>query len=156
MTPSLEGWPANPREALSPHEAGLASLDNNSVFQSLGEKPLVWRTLSLNKPLVWRTLSCWNKFLNKKLYWHQYLFKKLNSLEWLGNGLEYLRIVAYLNKIIIKNFIDINKKSMLSAYFRIRQRYSCSDSTLLKLVDAEGIMLITSFPFSGYTPWSFK
>ena len=55
------------------------------------------------------TLSYWNKLLNKKIFWHRCLLKKLNSLEWLGNGLEYLRIAAYLNKISIKNLIDINK-----------------------------------------------
>ena len=36
MTPSLEGWATKSKEALSPHEARLAPLDNNPVFQNLG------------------------------------------------------------------------------------------------------------------------
>ena len=38
MTPSLEGWPTNAKEAPSPHEVRLAPLDTNPVFQSLGGK----------------------------------------------------------------------------------------------------------------------
>ena len=37
VTPSLEGWPTNAKEAPSPHEVRLASLDTNPVFQSLGD-----------------------------------------------------------------------------------------------------------------------
>ena len=37
MTPSLEGLPTKAKEAPSPHEVGLAPLDTNPVFQSLGE-----------------------------------------------------------------------------------------------------------------------
>ena len=36
MTPSLEGWPTKAKEAPSPDEVGLALLDTNPVFQSLG------------------------------------------------------------------------------------------------------------------------
>ena len=38
MTPSLEGWPTKAEEAPSPHEVGLAPLDTNPAFQSLGVK----------------------------------------------------------------------------------------------------------------------
>ena len=37
VTPSLEGWPTKAKEAPSPHEVRLASLDTNPVFQNLGE-----------------------------------------------------------------------------------------------------------------------
>ena len=36
VTPSLEGWPTKAKEAPSPHEVRLASLDTNPVFQCLG------------------------------------------------------------------------------------------------------------------------
>ena len=36
MTPSLEGWTTKAKEAPSSHEARLAPLDTNPVFQSLG------------------------------------------------------------------------------------------------------------------------
>ena len=36
MTPSLEGWTTKAKEASSPHEARLAPLVTNPVFQSLG------------------------------------------------------------------------------------------------------------------------
>ena len=36
VIPSLEGWPTKAKEAPSPHEVRLASLDTNPVFQSLG------------------------------------------------------------------------------------------------------------------------
>ena len=61
------------------------------------------------KELRLNTSSYWNKLLRKKLFWHKYLLKKLNSLEWLGNGLKYFWIVAYLNKISIKSFIKTKK-----------------------------------------------
>ena len=38
MTPSLEGWPTNTKEAPSSREVRLALLDTNPVFQSLREK----------------------------------------------------------------------------------------------------------------------
>ena len=41
MTPALEGWPTNAKEAPSPHEVRLAPLNTNTVFQSLKEKVLV-------------------------------------------------------------------------------------------------------------------
>ena len=44
MTPSLEGWPPNAKEALPPHEVRLAPLNTNPVFQSL-EVPV---TLNIN------------------------------------------------------------------------------------------------------------
>ena len=37
MTPSLEGWPTNAKEAPSPHEVGLAPLDTKPVFQVFGD-----------------------------------------------------------------------------------------------------------------------
>ena len=37
MTPSLEGSPNKAKEAPSPHEVRLASLDTNPVFQWLGK-----------------------------------------------------------------------------------------------------------------------
>ena len=36
MTTSLEGWPTKAKEVPSPHGVGLAPLDTNPVFQSLG------------------------------------------------------------------------------------------------------------------------
>ena len=36
VIPSLEGWPTKAKEA-PPHEVRLALLDNNPVFQCLGE-----------------------------------------------------------------------------------------------------------------------
>ena len=41
MKPSLEGWPTKAKEAPSPHDVGLAPLDTNLVFQSLGGNSLV-------------------------------------------------------------------------------------------------------------------
>ena len=38
VTPSLEGWPTKAKEAPSPHEVRLATLDTNPVFSCLGEK----------------------------------------------------------------------------------------------------------------------
>ena len=38
MTPLLQGWPTKAKETLCPHEVGLAPLDTNPVFQSLGAK----------------------------------------------------------------------------------------------------------------------
>ena len=35
MIPSIKGWPSKTKEAPSPHEARLAQLDTNPVFQSL-------------------------------------------------------------------------------------------------------------------------
>ena len=35
MTPLLEGWATNAKEAPSPHEVRLAPLDTNPLFQSL-------------------------------------------------------------------------------------------------------------------------
>ena len=40
MTPSLEGWPTKVKEAPSPHEVRLATLDTNPLFQCLGDKYL--------------------------------------------------------------------------------------------------------------------
>ena len=37
VIPSLEGWPTKAKEAPSPHEVRLAPLDNNPVFENLGE-----------------------------------------------------------------------------------------------------------------------
>ena len=37
MTPSLEGWPTKTKEASSSQEVRLTLLDNNQVFQCLGE-----------------------------------------------------------------------------------------------------------------------
>ena len=37
MTPSLEGWLTNTKEAPSPHEVRVALLDTIPVFQSLGK-----------------------------------------------------------------------------------------------------------------------
>ena len=46
MTPSLEGWPTNAKEAPSPYEVRLAPLDTNPVFQNLGD---VRKSISLKK-----------------------------------------------------------------------------------------------------------
>ena len=37
MIPSLEGWPTKAKEAPSPHEVRLTSLDTNPVFQCVGD-----------------------------------------------------------------------------------------------------------------------
>ena len=51
VIPSLEGWPTKAKEAPSPHEVRLASLDTNPVFQSLGGggELIKTRTLQGNK-----------------------------------------------------------------------------------------------------------
>ena len=38
MIASLEGWPTEAKKATSPHEVKLTLLDNNPVFQYLGNK----------------------------------------------------------------------------------------------------------------------
>ena len=44
MIPSVEGWPTKAKEARSPHEVRLNSLDTNPVFQCLGDKVVVENT----------------------------------------------------------------------------------------------------------------
>ena len=45
VTPSLEGWPTNAKEARSSHEVRLAPLDTKLVFQSLGELYKCYKSL---------------------------------------------------------------------------------------------------------------
>ena len=46
MTPSVEVSPTKAKDAPSPHEVRLAPLDTNPVFQCLGEKILLSRSLN--------------------------------------------------------------------------------------------------------------
>ena len=45
MTPSLKGWSTKAKEARSHHQARLALLDTNPVFQSLGGN-MTWTNMT--------------------------------------------------------------------------------------------------------------
>ena len=60
MTLSLERWLIRAKEALSPYEVRLTSLETNPVFQCLGDIFLLIKCKSFNSTRIFKSLEIFN------------------------------------------------------------------------------------------------
>ena len=121
MIPSLEGWPTEAKEAPSPHEVRLTSMDNNPVFLCLREKikkrhvtpKQLLKTLyfSLFNSNLRYGCQIWGKDQNEE-------FKKTKKLQE-----KTIRIINFLllNAPVEKQMYEMNvlKLQRTSSYFKI-------------------------------------